>query len=172
MTGSSGREEFHEKAEEAEAGDVPAASYPGMGHPQWNRGMQAFLRRTQDALDSVGAGAINPTIGGRRAPATRALRYGDPGWEELEMTKPHIERVRLDQLTGAMCGWAGCGTSAPFGTGGLLPEGWRALIVSKYSLLEPAGVLKAEVDMMLCPEHVGALRRLLKQFPGIEDLQR
>jgi hypothetical protein len=72
------------------------------------------------------------------------------------------ERIKVSDIRGAMCGWAGCASAAPFGGGGLLPEGWRALVVSKYSLLNPAGVLQAEVDMMLCPDHVAMLKRLLK----------
>ena len=71
--------------------------------------------------------------------------------------------VNPSDIAGVLCGWAGCSATADFSAEGLVPENWRALIVSKYSLLERAGVLRADVDMMLCPEHVQALRRLLKQ---------
>ena len=72
------------------------------------------------------------------------------------------ELIRIGDVAGAMCGWAGCSSTAPFGEGGLFPEGWRSLVVTKYSLLEPAGVLHAEVDMMLCPDHVKRLKLLVK----------
>jgi hypothetical protein len=69
--------------------------------------------------------------------------------------------VNPRDIAGVMCGWRGCDATAKF-AGQLLPEGWRALVVSKYSLLEPAGVMSADVDMMLCPTHVVSLRQLLK----------
>ena len=77
---------------------------------------------------------------------------------------PRKEMVRTEDIAGVLCGWGGCSASARFDrtAGGLVPEGWRALVVSKYSLLEAAGVLNAEVDRMLCPQHVEALKRLLK----------
>ncbi len=76
---------------------------------------------------------------------------------------PSRELVKPSDIAGVLCGWAGCSTAARFGPKGLVPEGWRALVMSKYLLLEPAGVLNAEVDRMLCPEHVEALKRLLKR---------
>jgi hypothetical protein len=75
---------------------------------------------------------------------------------------PRKEQVKVSDIVGALCGWASCSAMAPYGAGGLVPEGWRSLVVTKYSLLEPSGVLNAEVDMMLCPDHVQALSRLLK----------
>ena len=78
------------------------------------------------------------------------------------MSKPRKEKVKLSDLVGVMCGWAGCTATAEY-VGDLLPEGWRALAVTKYSLLEPAGMLYAEIDMMLCSEHVQTLKKLLKQ---------
>ena len=70
--------------------------------------------------------------------------------------------VNPRDIAGVLCGWRSCSTPAEFAAGRLLPEGWRALVVSKYSLLEPAGVMKADTDMMLCPAHVEAIKNLLK----------
>jgi hypothetical protein len=83
------------------------------------------------------------------------------------MAKPKKERVRIGDIAGSLCGWAWCSATAEWTPrDDRHPEGWRALVVSKYSLLEPAGVLNAEVDMTLCPEHVQALKRLLKAGGG------
>jgi hypothetical protein len=78
-------------------------------------------------------------------------------------TTPRREMVKASDIKGVLCGWAGCGESAEYGAAGLLPEGWRSLVMTKYSLLDAAGVFKAERDMMLCPAHVEQLKRLLKQ---------
>jgi len=72
------------------------------------------------------------------------------------------ELVNPRDITGVLCSWSGCRTATEFGPWDLVAEGWRALVVSKYSLLEPQGVMYADVDMMLCPQHVQQLRRPLK----------
>ncbi|HET9492019.1 MAG TPA: hypothetical protein VFR64_20000 [Methylomirabilota bacterium] len=76
----------------------------------------------------------------------------------------------MPDLTGPMCGWSDCNETAPIrdpdtGADIPLPSGWRALGLSKYSLLEPSGVLHADRGMVLCPVHVEALKRLLKRIP-------
>jgi hypothetical protein len=75
--------------------------------------------------------------------------------------QPRREPVNPSDIVGVLCGWAGCGATAEYARN-LIPEGWRALVISKYSLLEPAGVMRADIDMMLCPPHVQTLKLLLK----------
>jgi hypothetical protein len=90
--------------------------------------------------------------------AKRWREFGEPP------RGPRREMVAIRDLAGIMCGWAGCETT---GEGiDRAPEGWRTLVVSKYSLLKPSGVLNAEVDMMLCPKHVAMLKAFLKPLVG------
>jgi hypothetical protein len=80
------------------------------------------------------------------------------------MREEKIEMVPLKNLRGVACGWAGCQESYVINAAAhQAPEGWRALVVTKYNLLEPAGVLNADHDKMLCPAHVAALQPLLKK---------
>jgi hypothetical protein len=46
------------------------------------------------------------------------------------------ELLRPSDIAGVLCGWSGCNATAD---AGFVPEGWRSLVISKYSLLEPAG---------------------------------
>jgi hypothetical protein len=73
---------------------------------------------------------------------------------------PRGELLRPGDVAGVLCGWGGCNATAERS---LVPEGWRSLVISKYSLLEPAGVMDADRDMMLCPAHVESLKLLLKE---------
>jgi hypothetical protein len=81
----------------------------------------------------------------------------------MSESKQRIQWVKPSEIGGVMCGWADCQTGVEFRLG-LVPEGWRALVISKYSLLEREGVMNADRDMMLCPVHVEALKRLLKHY--------
>jgi hypothetical protein len=77
----------------------------------------------------------------------------------MKKKPPRGELLKPSDIAGVLCGWGGCNASAE---AGLVPEGWRSLVISKYSLLEPAGVMDADRDMM-CPAHVESLKLLLKQ---------
>ena len=81
----------------------------------------------------------------------------------LPPRNPSLININPADIADVLCGWADCRIGADISADVRVPEGWRALVVSKYSLLERSGVLRADVDMVLCPEHVGALRRLLKK---------
>jgi len=78
----------------------------------------------------------------------------------MKKKPPRGELLRPSDIAGVLCGWTGCNATAE---AGLVPEGWRSLVISKYSLLEPAGVMDADRDTMLCPAHVESLKLLLKQ---------
>lgn len=71
----------------------------------------------------------------------------------------NMRMIPLSKIKDMMCGWAGCPRTIPVG-GDLLP-GWRALVVTQHSLLTLEGVMKSDIDMVLCPEHTVALKREL-----------
>jgi hypothetical protein len=79
----------------------------------------------------------------------------------MKKKPPRGELLRPRDIAGVLCGWVGCNATAEY-VGGPVPEGWRSLVISEYSLLEPAAVMKADRDMMLCPAHVQSLKLLLK----------
>ena len=61
-----------------------------------------------------------------------------------------------------MCRWHDCRVVGPCGPDGLLGEGWRDLLLSKYSWHPSRAEIGIEWMGFLCPEHVNALRTLLK----------
>jgi len=93
----------------------------------------------------------------------RALRLPVGRAAGMKGKKPSRgELLRPGDIAGVLCGWVGCNATTEY-VDGPVPEGWRSLVISKQSLLEPAAVMKADRDMMLCPAHVQSLKLLLKQ---------
>lgn len=61
-----------------------------------------------------------------------------------------------------MCRWRDCRVVGPSGSDGLLGEGWRDLLISKYSWHPSRAEIGLEWMGFLCPEHVKVLWTLLK----------
>jgi transcriptional regulator with XRE-family HTH domain len=94
----------------------------------------------------------------------RALGVPVGGAAGMKGKKPSRgELLRPSDIAGVLCGWLGCNATTEY-VGGPVPQGWRSLVISKQSLLEPAAVMTADRDMMLCPAHVQSLKLLLKQI--------
>jgi len=84
------------------------------------------------------------------------------------------EKVRIGDLEGMLCGWKGCSKSFLLPSGGKahrsIPKGWMCLIMTDEMFLKDTMpleadvdvLLRANVDMVLCPEHTRQMYSNLK----------